>query len=171
MQYELFYLVGTSKEAALPEIKKEVEGIVITAGGKFLGKETLEKRRLSYEIKRENHGVYLCRRFELEEVENLPEIIKNLNLNTQLLRFLISKAAELPELKSKEERMADAAKRDSRKEQKEIKPEARKMTGTRPTEKVESKSVAKTAEKAQEKAEETEKNADIDKKLEEILNI
>lgn len=167
MTYELFYLVGTSKEAELAEIKKEVEGIVTLAGGKFLEKETLEKRRLSYEIKHENHGVYLCRRFELEEVENLPEIIKNLNLNTRLLRFLISKASELPELKSKEERMADAAKRDSRKEQKEVKPEARKMTETRATEKTENKPEEKTAEKM----EEAEKSEDIDKKLEEILNI
>jgi ribosomal protein S6 len=167
MQYELFYLIGTSKEAELTEIKKEVEGIVTVAGGKFLEKETLEKRRLSYEIKHENHGVYLCRRFELEEVENLPEIIKNLNLNTRLLRFLISKAAELPELKSKEERMAEAAKRDSRKEQKEVKPEARKMTETKAPEKTADKPAAKT----EGKTDETEKNADIDKKLEEILNI
>ncbi|MFA7319421.1 MAG: 30S ribosomal protein S6 [Parcubacteria group bacterium] len=167
MQYELFYLIGSSKEAELAEIKKEVEGIVTVAGGKFLEKETLEKRRLSYEIKHENHGVYLCRRFELEEVENLSEIIKNLNLNTRLLRFLISKASELPELKSKEERMADAAKRDSRKEQKEVKPEARKMTET----KLEEKTEAKVEIKLEEKAAEAEKNEDIDKKLEEILNI
>lgn len=167
MQYELFYLIGVSKEAELAEIKKEVEGIVETAGGKFLEKETLEKRRLSYQIKHENHGVYLCRRFELTEVEGMVEITKNLNLCTRILRFIISKAAELPELKSKEERVAEAAKRDSRKEQKEVKPEARKMTETRPAEKTE----VKPETKAEEKAEETEKSEAIDKKLEEILNI
>ncbi len=159
MQYELFYLIGVSKEAELAEIKKEVEGIVETAGGKFLEKETLEKRRLSYEIKHENHGVYLCRRFELEEAESMAEIVKNLNLCTRILRFLISKASELPELKSKEERMAEAAKRESRKEQKEVKPEARKV------------SEIKTVKKVEEKTEEKEKSEDIDKKLEEILNI
>jgi len=169
MTYELFYLIGVSKEAELPEIKKEVEGIVETAGGKFLEKETLEKRRLSYQIKHENHGIYLCRRFELEETESMLEITKNLNLCTKILRFMISKASELPPLRSKEERMAEAAKRESRKEQKEIKPEARKVTGTLAAEKTEDKKEAPAEAKTEEKS--AEKSEDIDKKLEEILNI
>ena len=171
MQYELFYLIGVSKETELAEIKKEVEGIVTTVGGKFLEKETLEKRRLSYEIKHENHGIYLCRRFEMEESEGLADITKNLNLNNRLLRFMISKAAELPELKSKEERMADAAKRESRKEQKEVKPEARKMTDTKPVEKNEEKTEVKPEIKKEDVAEETEKSENLDKQLEEIFNI
>lgn len=180
MQYELFYLVGVSKEAQLPEIKKEVETTVETAGGKFLEKETLEKRRLSYKIKHENHGIYLCRRFELEEIENISEIIKNLNLNIGVLRFLISKTDELPALKSKEERMEDAAKRDNRKEQKEIKPETKKSAPAKKEEKaVEEKAEVKSEVEEKEKTKEelvsakdtTDKGEDIDKKLEEILNI
>ena len=163
MQYELFYLIGASHETEMPEIKKEAESIVEKAGGKFLEKETLDKRRLSYKIKHENFGIYLCRRFELEDITTLPEIIKNLNLNTRILRFLISKAAELPELKSKEERIAEAAKREKSKEHKEVRVGASQETAKADE--------IKTENKAEEKVKTAKKNEDIDKKLEEILNI
>lgn len=167
MNYELLYLLGASHEAEMPEIKKEVEGIVETAGGKFLEKETLDKRRLSYKIKHENFGIYLCRRFELEDISAIAEITKNLNLNTKLLRFIISKASELPELKSKEERIAEASKRDKSREQKEVRMENKtEATKTAPV-KEEKTAVAKK-ETTEEKK---EKSEDIDKKLEEILNI
>ena len=42
MTYEIFYLVGASKENELENIKSEVEKIVKDAGGEFLEKETLE---------------------------------------------------------------------------------------------------------------------------------
>lgn len=194
MQYELLYLIGASQEAQTPEIKKEVEEAVTASEGVFQEKETVEKRRLSYKIKHENHGVYFCRRFELEEAEKIAEITKNLNLNTRILRFLISRTDDLPELKSKEERIEEAAKRDKNKDRKEIRPETKKVS---PAEKEEStpaqkqadeKPAEKIAEKKEEPADETPKDEekeieeksveetkqsdeDIDKKLEEILNI
>jgi len=188
MTYELFYLIGTSQEAEIPEIKKEVESTVTAVGGVFQEKETTEKRRLSYKIKHENHGTYICRRFDLEEAEKISEITKNLNLNAKLLRFLISKTDDLPELKSKEERIEEAAKRDkSNKDQREAKPEAKKSAPAKkeesaPTEAAEEKKTAKEEKeeiKEEAKEEETEEkkeeakqtDEDIDKKLEEILNI
>ncbi len=163
MQYELLYLLGASHEAEMPEIKKEVEGVVETAGGKFLEKETLDKRRLSYKIKHENFGVYLARRFELEEITNISDITKNLNLNTRVLRFIISKASELPELKSKEERIAEASKREKSREQKEVRAEAKQETAKA--------TAVKEEKKPEEEKEEKEKSENIDKQLEEILNI
>lgn len=156
MEYELFYLVGVSKEAGLEKIKGEAENVVKNSGGVFLEKITTEKRRLSYVVKHETHGVYIARRFELEKPENLKEITNKLNLNANILRFIISRAEDLPELKSKEERMEEATKMDARpKLKKEEKPEIKKPE------------IKKEAKKAPEKI----KDEDIDKKLEEILNI
>lgn len=173
MEYELFYLIGASKESELEKIKNEVEKIVEENGGKFGEKTTLEKRRLSYEVKHETHGIYIARRFELEEGKMLKEITTKLNLLGGVLRFIISKASDLPELKSKEERMEDANKKESaskiRREEKEKKEEASLVKATKNKKKVEDKKEEKEDVEKVEKAK--EKEDDIDKKLEEILNI
>lgn len=167
MQYELFYLVGASKESELESIKSEVEKIVIEEGGKFLEKTTVEKRRLSYIVKHETHGIYIARRFELEKAETLQEINNKINLHTGVLRFIISKASDLPELKSKEERIEDMNKKESASRAKK---EEKKSAEDKEVAPVKEKKVEeKIEEKVTEKKE--EKNDDIDKKLEEILNI
>lgn len=171
MQYELFYLVGASKESELDNIKKEVQAIVTEQGGVFSEKETQEKRRLSYMVKKENHGIYIARRFELEETQNLQEIIAKLNLNSNILRFVLSKANELPALQSKEERMNEVAKKESNQKMREAtKPAAKKEEA--PVKKVaEEKIIEKPVEEKLEKESGKLTDDDIDKKLEEILNI
>ena len=57
MNYELFYLVGASKEAALEKIKQEVAALVTSEGGVFEEKQVVEKRKMSYEIKKESRAL------------------------------------------------------------------------------------------------------------------
>jgi len=164
MQYELFYLVGSSKEGELETIKKEVAEIVTSEGGEFLEKQTEEKRKLSYEVKHETHGIYIAQRFELEDLSKIKEINQKLNLYINVLRFIITRANELPELLSKEERKSKAdsfgeIKKEELKRVEESKP-ARERKETLVEEKADS-----------EKQEKKSKDEDIDKKLEEILNI
>jgi ribosomal protein S6 len=188
MQYELFYLVSASKEAQLETIKKEVEKIVKEAEGEFLKKETFEKRRLSYMVEKESHGIYIAKRFELEKTENLKDITSKLNFDSNIARFIISKASELPELRSKEERISDLTRKEEirkdKKEKSEItkvakesKPDSVKATTGKEEvakeEKVAKDDTTQEAPKPSEKETETEpaKKDDLDKKLEEILNI
>ncbi|MEK7598346.1 MAG: 30S ribosomal protein S6 [Patescibacteria group bacterium] len=156
MQYELFYLVARSREADLPKIRESVTKIVTEEGGVFEPKETVEKRKLSYQIKHETHGAYIAQRFELEDTEKLRTITRKLNLSPDILRFLISRASELPELKSREERI-EAGERLAK--EKERSAEIKKTTEEE-----------KKAEPAKEKKPAPQEE-DIDKKLEEILNI
>ena len=156
MQYELFYLVARSREADLPKIRESVTKIVTEEGGVFEPKETVEKRKLSYQIKHETHGAYIAQRFELEDTEKLRTITRKLNLSPDILRFLISRASELPELKSREERI-EAGERLAK--EKERSAEIKKTTEEE-----------KKAEPAKEKKTAPQEE-DIDKKLEEILNI
>jgi ribosomal protein S6 len=186
MRYELFYLIGGSKEAEVEKVKAEIKKLVEEAGGVFEEKETLEKRKLAYKIKRDTHGIYIAQRFELENSESLNDISGKLNLNGNILRFLLSRADELPELKSKEERINEALQKESapqrRREEKAAKEKA--PAAVKPVEKKEEKTEAATeeqpaaetpqpAEAPEEKTEEDKKkqDEDIDKKLEEILNI
>jgi ribosomal protein S6 len=115
MQYELFYLVGERQEANLDAIKKGVNELLVSYQATLVEPELSEKRKLSYEIKHQRKGTYVTRRFELPEIDDVDEtkkestiesITKKLNLTNDVLRFLIVKTKDLPELGSKEKRKA-----------------------------------------------------------------
>ena len=161
MQYELFYLIGASKEAALENIKTQVEDIVKNEGGIFLEKEVIEKRKLAYAIKHESHGFYLARRFDLEEKDKLREISKKINLYPEVLRFILSRAENLPELKTKEERIQKSQAESARATEQE-----RLIKENLSTQK---EKTAALSQKPQTKLEKTEEN--IDTQLKELLNI
>lgn len=160
MHYELFCLIGASREAELENIRKDVIEIIASNEGVFEEKETQEKRRLAYRIKHETHGIYIAQRFSMEP-EKLANISKRFNLYPSLLRFIISKTDELPELKSKEERIREANAQSERKAKIPAEPKREK-----PAEK--SKEEFKSEDR---KEKESPKEDEIDKKLEEILNI
>lgn len=112
LEYELFYLVGESKDAELPRIREDVEKLIVSFGGTFLPAQTEEKRKLAYLVKKEVRGTYIARRFTLpdkdeqdekgvaSEVHPLVEINRALQLSKDVLRFLIVSAKGMPELKA-----------------------------------------------------------------------
>ena len=167
MQYELFYLVGQNNEEKLDAIKKEVEQTLTDEGAVFGEMEVITRRKLSYEVKHQIKGIYIARRFEMPEVDYWAEglesekigridvITKKLNLNQNVLRFMIVKAEELPELKQKEE--IPAKREPERRDRRDSRDRSERPTRhDRPA----------PAKKEEKKPEES-----IDKKLEEILNI
>jgi ribosomal protein S6 len=162
MQYEIFYLIGATKEAALETTKSQVEDIVKNEGGVFLEKETQEKRKLAYAVNHESHGFYLARRFELEDKSKLQEINKKLNLYPEILRFILSRAEDLPEMKTKEERI--------QKGQAEL---ARAASQERLTKENLSAQKEKTTsvQKPKSLGEKAKKTENIDTQLKELLNI
>jgi len=153
MQYELFYLIAGSKESDLPKIKEAVKKIVTEEGGILEAKETSEKRRLAYKVNHETFGIYNALRFNLEDKDRFRVINKRMNLSPEVLRFIISRADELPELRTREERI-EASTRVIHKE---------KLIDKKIKKAVQQTKAPDIKTKASEE--------DIDKKLEEILNI
>jgi ribosomal protein S6 len=112
VEYELFYLVGESKDAELARIKQDVEKVVTENDGTFLAPQTEEKRKLAYMVKKESRGTYIARRFTLPdkderdeqgntvEIHPLVTINRTLQLSKDVLRFLIVNAEAMPELKA-----------------------------------------------------------------------
>ncbi len=112
-EYEIFYLVGETKDAELPRIKTAVETLIVGEGATFLPGETTDKRKLAYLIKKEVRGTYIARRFTVpqeeealaeelakskDEVDFIARVTKKLNLSKDVLRFLILRANDLPVL-------------------------------------------------------------------------
>jgi ribosomal protein S6 len=182
-QYELFYLVGESKESQLDRIKAEVMDIVAVEGGTFSEAEKVEKRKLAYPVQKEIRGTYIAKRFtvpgkddreasvEKGEESHVARITRKLNLYRDVLRFIIVRANELPSLGEEAEGTAKVVE-EVAKEEKAQKAEAAKKAVRKPKavakEKEEEKEV-KAAKKEKEAAKMEE--ADIDKKLEEVLNL
>ena len=111
IEYELFYLVGESKDEELPRIRETVEKTVTAEGGTFLAPVTEEKRKLAYPVKGEIRGTYIAKRFTLPDQDERDEkgisndtdpvlaINKILKLSKDVLRYMILRADKLPELK------------------------------------------------------------------------
>ncbi|MFZ2188854.1 MAG: 30S ribosomal protein S6 [Candidatus Moraniibacteriota bacterium] len=167
MRYELFYLVGVSKELDLDKIKADVDEIVTSHSGVFEEKATQEKRKMAYKIKKDTHGIYIAKRFSLEDPATVPEIITKLNIHPGVLRFIISDASGLPELKTKEERIEQEEKRGEVEKMRQEKKEAEELEKN-PPKKEEVVVAPKTEAEKTQKAEDAQA---LDKKLEEILNI
>lgn len=194
MQYELFYLIGERNELNLDAIKKEVNDLLIAEKATLLDPELMEKRKLAYEIKHQRKGTYVTRRFNFPDVDystntantekefGIESITKKLNLTNTVLRFMIVKTDELPELGSKEKRQ--------QMEQKEPrgfkKPEARggiqnnnrgeqrqrpMPTNLKPAQEKTIEKEEMKKHSVNEPEAENKKAKDIDKQLEELLNI
>lgn len=204
IEYELFYLVGESREHDLGKIKKEIEDMVSKEGGKFLEVETVTRRKMSYEIKNESRGVYVAKRFEILDKDEREEqglvdkdIVSDINTkllqNRDVLRFLITRADQLPalgaEVKKEEKPRQEKQvfkKENIKKEEvkKEIKKEE-KVAQIKEDDKIEEEKVKEEAVSVETPTDEEEKSVkekkkkekkekvkdDIDEKLDEILNI
>ncbi len=197
MQYELFYLIGERQEANLAEIREEISKMLVSEKATLLDPEVTEKRKLAYEIKHQNKGTYVTRRFELPEdlaseaESGIQSITRKLNLNSNVLRSIIVKASELPELGAKERRQQleqQNPKDVKRPEAKPVKAERKaeeKPVATKkvvkeekpaeiveaPKEEVKEEVKEVKAEKAVKKAAPKKEEKDIDKQLDELLNI
>jgi len=156
MRYEIIYLVGGSQEANLEEIKKTVEKVITDFSGVWEEKEWTESKKLAYKIKKDNQGTYVARRFGLEEKTNIVEMKKQLSLLPEVLRFMISKTDDLPENYPGE----IVEKKDAEKQPAKIGEEEKEPKKETPKE-----------ELVSEEKDVKMKEEDIDKKLEEILNI
>jgi len=175
MQYEICYLVGESMDTDLERIKGEVEKIIVDEGGVFLETETRDRRKLAYKVEKDIRGTYVARRFTLPEKDaddavegrdSISEMNKKLNLYHDILRFLLVRADDLPELKQREIPVP-ARKPEGRRYERTAKPAFynRPRSGTQP---VETKQPAVT--QPEPKVTEAPKES-IDDQLNQILNM
>ena len=71
-------------------VHKSIVDLVKELGGEVKDVDAWGKRYLAYEIKGHKEGYYIVYIFSLE-ADNLKELKRKLNLNTEVLRFLIVK--------------------------------------------------------------------------------
>lgn len=184
MQYELFYLVGERQEANLDAIKEGVNAILALESATMVGEELSEKRKLAYEIKHQNKGTYITRRFELPEIDfwadeangekefGIQAITNKLNLNNDVLRFLIVKTDNLPAPGAKERRKAqEMSANQGRPAQRPQQRTDRRDNNARPTQRPTQRPTVAPAAPVKKVEASKEESKNIDKQLDELLNI
>ena len=72
------------------KVHKSIVELVKELGGDVMDVDAWGKRYLAYNIKGHNEGYYIVYIFSLES-SNLKEMKRKLNLNSEILRFLIIK--------------------------------------------------------------------------------
>ena len=86
--YELTVLVHPDLETNLDSTLSKIKGIVTKAGGKIAKEDIWGKKKLAYQINREDFAVYVYMEVELPADAPL-EISNTLNITDEVLRYLL----------------------------------------------------------------------------------
>jgi small subunit ribosomal protein S6 len=90
--YELAYIADPELDTqALKTLEEKVQDWIEAVGGKVLKIDRWGKRRLAYTLRRRNEGYYFFYQFQIP-TQASKEMERNLRLNEQVLRYMISVA-------------------------------------------------------------------------------
>lgn len=94
-QYEVAVLYDPDLEIDLEKAEAKVTKIFTSNGGKVVETDNWGKRKLAYQIKKNDHAVYVFYTVELP-AESVKKVESVLNITDEVIRFLITK----PDLKA-----------------------------------------------------------------------
>jgi small subunit ribosomal protein S6 len=94
-QYEIAVLYHPDLEVDLEKATSRVEKIFTDNGGKVVAQDNWGKRKLAYNIKRNESAIYVFYTVDLP-AENVRKVESTLNITDEVIRFLITK----PDLKA-----------------------------------------------------------------------
>jgi small subunit ribosomal protein S6 len=126
-QYEIAVLYDPDLEIDLDKASSKIEKLISDNGGKITNTDNWGKRKLAYQIKKQDFAIYVFYTVEMEGT-GVQKINDTLNITDEVIRFLITK----PDLKkfakaeeAKAEKAQKAAERGERAEDSEEKRESR----------------------------------------------
>ena len=90
-EYELTVLIHPDLEADLNKALGKVKSLITDNGGEIIKEDNWGKKKLAYQIKREDFAIYVY--FEVNLPADAPLKISNtLNITDEVLRYLLVKA-------------------------------------------------------------------------------
>ena len=92
-EYELTVLIHPDLEANLDAALAKVRALITDNDGEITKEDNWGKKRLAYQIRREDFAVYVC--FDLKLPAAAPQKISSiLNITEEVLRYLLVKTDE-----------------------------------------------------------------------------
>ena len=90
-EYELTVLIHPDREADLDKALDKVKSLITDNGGEIIKEDNWGKKKLAYQIRREDFAVYVY--MEVSLPADAPLKISNtLNITDEVLRYLLVKA-------------------------------------------------------------------------------
>lgn len=114
-KYEITFLTADEKSEGIKKVQAEIERL----GGEIVENTTLNRRVLAYPIKKHNQAVYTVLGFNFEK-ENYKELRAALQLEPEILRFLIVDARRITKMEM-DEKVATGKEQGAIETKKEIK--------------------------------------------------
>ncbi len=91
--YEVMFIVKTMEEEAVEAIVTRVQDLITRNGGTINNIDRMGKKRLAYEVKKQNEGYYVLVEFAIEPAK-IKEIDRVIKINEDIIRHLITKQGE-----------------------------------------------------------------------------
>ena len=91
--YEVMFIVKTMEEEAVEAMVTRVQDLITRNGGTINNIDRMGKKRLAYEVKKQNEGYYVLVEFAIEPAK-IKEIDRVIKINEDIIRHLITKQGE-----------------------------------------------------------------------------
>lgn len=108
-QYEIAVLFDPQLEIDLSKPMAKIEKIISENKGKVVKTDNWGKKKLAYNIKKQDHAVYVFYTVELP-AENVQKVESTLNITDEAIRYLITRP-DLKAIAKAEEAKAEKAKK------------------------------------------------------------
>lgn len=106
-KYELLYIVHPDLEASIDKITDQIRASIEKRDGKITYEENWGKRKLAYEIKKSDVGIYILWYFEAPK-SALSKIERDIRLTEEIIRFMLLSAPEKIKTKAEKPKKTEA---------------------------------------------------------------
>ncbi len=89
-KYEVMYIVKSADEEVVNSVVEKVENLITKNGGNVEKVDRWGKRRLAYEVKKQNEGYYVLVNFEAQPTV-ITEIDRVMKITDEILKHMIVK--------------------------------------------------------------------------------
>lgn len=96
-KYETIIIINPNVEAeSVEKITNGVQNLIAENGGEVAKVDSWGKRRLAYEVKGYNDGIYILINF-IADPQFVQILARNCELNEQIIKYMTVRAEDLPE--------------------------------------------------------------------------
>lgn len=89
-KYEVMYIVKSADEEVVNSVVEKIENLITKNGGNVEKVDRWGKRRLAYEVKKQNEGYYVLVNFEAQPTV-ITEIDRVMKITDEILKHMIVK--------------------------------------------------------------------------------
>lgn len=111
-QYEVAVVLHPDLEMDFERVSGKIEGLITGLGGKIDKKDNWGKRKLAYQIRKQDWGIYAFYQVSLDpsQVQPLDGVLR---ITDEVMRYLITSMAEVHRIRPKSDKVSTGPRKDS----------------------------------------------------------